>query len=181
MEGKIRQNWLESSSINQVSFVKVDITKGCNTQNIGLHDAIYVGKVFHFLTPDQFETAVKHLFLLLKPKGRVYVTTLSPYLKHYEKFIPEYEKRVKSKEKYPGFIKSLRSCINVNKNTPLQITNMIDDSFLFLDPKTLKEVFENNGFKVLECKFVPLSHRSKLWSYDGREYVIIIAEKEAAF
>jgi len=177
---KIQQNWLESSSANQVKFAQADITDACEIQKLGLHDAIYVGEVFHFLTPDQLELAVKHLCLLLKPKGRVYVTALSPYLKHHEKFILEYERRVKSGEKYPGFIKSLRDYIKFDEITPLLITSTLDGTFLFLDLKTLKEVFENNGFKVLECKFVPLSHKSKLWSYDGREYVIIIAEKDAA-
>ncbi len=76
--------------------------------------------------------------------------------------------------------KSLRDYIKFDEITPLLITSTLDGTFLFLDVKTLKEVFENNGFKVLECKFVPLSHKSKLWSYDGREYVIIIAEKDAA-
>ena len=175
---KIQKSWLPPGSANQVKFIQADITKTSGIQNLGEYDAIYVGKVFHFLTPEQLELAVKHIFLLLKPQGQIYVTALSPYLKHYEKFIPEYEKRVKNGTKNPGFIKSLRDYIHIGKETPLQILNMIDDTFLFLDPKELKEIFERNGFHVLECKFAPLTHKSKLWDYDGREYVVLIARKE---
>ncbi len=176
---KIQQNWLHQGSANQVKFIQVDITKAYQIQKLDQYDAVYVGKVFHFFTPEQLELAVKHLFLLLKPEGQIFITALSPYLKHYEKFIPEYERRVSAGEEYPGYIKKLRDYIDISNSTPLQITNMIDETFLFLDPKTLKEVFERNGFKILECKFVPLSHKSKLWHHDGREYVILIAKKEA--
>ena len=176
---KIQQNWLHQSSANQVKFVQVDITKASKVQNLGQYDAVYVGKVFHFFTPEQLELAVQHLFLLLRPEGQIFITALSPYLKHYEKFIPEYERRVRAGDEYPGYIKKLRDYIDISDSTPLQITNMIDKTFLFLDPKTLKEAFERNGFKVLECQFVPLSHKSKLWHHDGREYVILIAKKES--
>lgn len=177
---KIQQNWLHQSSANQVKFIQIDITKACQVQKLDQYDAVYVGKVFHFFTPEQLELAVKHLFLLLKPEGHIFITALSPYLKHYEKFIPEYERRVRAGEENPGFIKRLKDYVDINDSTPLQITNMIDETFLFLDPHTLREVFERNGFKVIECKFVPLSHKSKLWNHDGREYVILIAKKESA-
>lgn len=176
---KIQQNWLHQSSANKVKFIQIDITKACQVQKLDQYDAVYLGKVFHFFTPEQLELAVKHLFLLLKPEGQIFITALSPYLKHYEKFIPEYERRVRAGEKNPGFIKKLKEYVDINDSTPLQITNMIDETFLFLDPHTLREVFERNGFKVMECKFVPLSHKSKLWNHDGREYVILIAKKES--
>ncbi len=177
---KIQQNWLHQSSANKVKFVQVDITQACQIQKLGQYDAVYVGKVFHFLTPEQLELVVKHLFLLLKPEGQIFITALSPYLKHYEKFIPEYERRVDAGEENPGYIKKLRNYVDISKSTPLQISNMIDETFLFLDPKTLKEIFERDDrFEILECNFVALSNQSKLWHYDGREYVILIAKKKS--
>ena len=176
---KIEQNWLDPDSSNQVEFVQADITDTFQIQKLGQYDVIYVGNVFHLLTPDQFELAVKNLYLLLKPKGRIYITAFSPYLKPYKDFIPEYKKSIETGKKYPGFIKSLGDYVNIDGPIPLSIKNMLSDSFFSLDVKTLRGTFQDNGFKVLECKYVPFSHKSKLWSYDGREYVIIIAEKEA--
>ncbi len=177
---KIKQNWLDPKSSNQVEFVQADVTNTLQIQKLGQYDVIYVGNVFHLLTPEQFELAVNNLFLLLKPKGRIYVTAFSPYLKPYKDFIPEYKKNAKAGEKYPGFIKSLGNYVNSDGPTPISIKNMLGDPFFSLDVKTLRRTFQDNGFKVLECKYVPFSHNSRLWSYDGREYVIIIAEKEAA-
>lgn len=176
---KIQQDWLAQNSADQVKFVQADISKSTEVHEIGEYDAIYVGKVLHFLTPAQFDLAIKHLFLLLNPKGRVYITALSPYLKHFENFIPEFERRIKAKEKNPGFIPRLRDYISISDRTPPQIMNMIDDTFLFLDPQIMREAFENHGFHVIECRFAPLTHKSKLWAHDNREYVILIAEKVA--
>lgn len=175
---KIQQNWLEQKCVNQVKFIQADIIKSSEIQRIGEYDAIYVGKVFHFLTPEQFELAVKHLFLLLKPQGQIFVTALSPYMKHCEKFIQEYEKRLDKGAKNPGFFPSLREYVDISNKTPPQLLGMIDATFLFLDPNVLRETFERNGFHVLECKFTTLTHKSKLWAYDGREYVVLIAKKE---
>ncbi|MEI6188362.1 MAG: class I SAM-dependent methyltransferase [Alphaproteobacteria bacterium] len=177
---KIKQNWLDPKSSNQVEFVQADITNTLHIQKLGQYDVIYVGNVFHLLTPEQFELAVKNLSLLLKPKGQIYVTAFSPYLKPYKDFIPEYKKSVKTGKKYPGFIKYLGDYVNIDGSIPLSIKNMLGDPFFSLDVKTLRGTFQDNGFKVLECKYVPFSRKSRLWSYDGREYVIIIAEKEAA-
>jgi hypothetical protein len=38
-------------------------------------------------------------------------------------------------------------------------------------------LFSNNNFKIILSKMVPLGYQSKSWSLDGRENVILIAEK----
>lgn len=180
LQGKINENKLSPSSTEQVKFVQADITNARDMKNFGTtYDAILVGRVLHYFTPDQLEMAVKHLFLLLKPGGRIFVVSITPYVKRFEPFIKEYERRIKVKEKNPGFVKSLLEYVNRDPEvvTQEQIKNLHDEPFFFLDDKVLRTVFERNGFRVIECKMMPLSYKSKSWELDGRENVILIAEK----
>ncbi|MCX7342928.1 MAG: class I SAM-dependent methyltransferase [Proteobacteria bacterium] len=175
---KIQKNWLKSDSVNQVKFVEADITNADHVKNFEQYEAILIARVLHFCTPEQLELTVKHLFLLLKPGGRVFVIAITPYVKRFQKFIPEYERRVKAGEKYPGFVKSLREYVDADVTTLAQIKNIHEDPFLFLDVNTLRETFEQNGFKILECRTIPLNYKSTSWNYDGRENVILIAQKK---
>ena len=131
----------------------------------------------HYLTPEQLEVTAKHLFLLLKPAGRIFVVAITPYVKRYESFIPEYERRVGAGEKNPGFVQSLQPYLNRDVTTESQCKNITDDPFFFLDDKVLRSVFEKNGFRVIESTMKPLSYVSTSWALDGRENVILIAEK----
>ena len=179
LQVKIEDNKISQDSKERVKFVKADITNAQDLRSFGTYDAIFVGRVLHFLTPDQLEMTVKHLFLLLKPGGRVFVVAITPYVKRFEKFIPEYERRVKAKEANPGFVKSLREYVNTEVTTPEQIKNITDEPFFFLDDKVLRAFFEKNSFKVIECRMMPLSYKSTSWGLDDRENVILIAEKTA--
>ena len=173
----INGNKLSSESAKQVQFIQADITKSHDINNIGIYEAIFVGRVLHFLTPEQLEMTIKHLFLLLKPAGRIFIVAITPYVKRFENFVPEYERRVTAGEENPGFVQSLRVYLNSNVTTQEQRDNITDEPFFFLDDKVLRSDFEKNGFRVIECKMMPLSYKSASWELDGRENVILIAEK----
>jgi hypothetical protein len=49
---------------------------------------------------------------------------------------------------------------------------------MFLDPIVLTREFEKAGFNVKVSKTVPLEYQSKIWQLDGREDVVLIAEKK---
>jgi|GEM_PF-542394 len=174
---EMQENKLDMDSAKQVQFIQADITKDQDISNIGTYEAIFVGRVLHYLTPEQLEVTVKHLFLLLKPAGRIFVVAITPYVKRYESFIPEYERRVGAGEKNPGFVQSLQPYLNRDVTTESQCKNITDDPFFFLDDKVLRSVFEKNGFRVIESTMKPLSYVSTSWALDGRENVILIAEK----
>lgn len=178
MSEKITNGLLDYNCTDQSQFIQADISDASQIKNLGFYDAIYAGNVFLFLTPEQLELAVQHLFLLLKPNGRVYIGTPSPYAKFIEKFAPEYMRRIKAKEKNPSFIKKLRDYAEIKDNMPSRIIDMLDGSILLLDPATLKEVFKRNGFKILECQYMALPSKSKLWRNNNNGYVILIAKKE---
>ena len=47
------------------------------------------------------------MYRALLPGGRVYVVAITPYVKRYKSFIPEYHKRLKQGMEYPGYVTSL--------------------------------------------------------------------------
>ena len=140
------------------------------------YDAILAARILHFLSPKELKIAVSNLNSLLKVGGKVYIVAITPYVKRYESFIPEYKKRVAKGEEFPGYVKSLEKFINKKVTTTPQISS-ISESFMFLDDTVLKRLFENQKFKILECKMVSLGYKSSSWSLDGRENIILIAEK----
>ncbi len=173
----LQDNRLNRNSTNQVQFIQDDIINAQNIKNSGPYEVIFIARVLHFLNPDQLNAAIRNLFLLLKSGGRIFVVAITPYVKRFDKFIPEYERRVKAGEENPGFVKSLLDYVNTEVTTPEQIKNISEEPFFFLDDKVLRTIFEDVGFKTIECKMMPLSYKSESWELDGHENVILIAEK----
>ncbi len=67
-------------------------------------DAILICRVLHFFPGKQIEQSLQHIASLLKQNGKVYIICETPYLKNWQKFIPEHEKRMSSGIEWPGEI-----------------------------------------------------------------------------
>lgn len=67
-------------------------------------DAILICRVLHFFTGEQIEKSLEQLTTHLKPGGKLFVVCETPYLKNWQKFIPEFERRVVQGVKWPGEI-----------------------------------------------------------------------------
>lgn len=67
-------------------------------------DAILICRVMHFFTGAQIEKSLSSLSSFLKPGGRVFVVCETPFLKNWQKFIPEYERRLAEDVQWPGEI-----------------------------------------------------------------------------
>ena len=141
------------------------------------YDAILIARVLHFFSPTQLDKAIHNIYTLLQPGGRVYVIAITPYVKRFKKFIPEYEKRLAAFEEYPGYVKSLEEWVDKENTSSTQLSALHKESFMFLDDKVLLSKFKKQGFNILECSIVPLEYNSSSFSLDGRENVILIAEK----
>ena len=156
--------------------VKVkDFTKDLGP-NVKKADVILASRVFHFFNPEQMDTALKNIKNILRPGGRVFIYGTTPYVKRYEKFIPEYEARLKNKEKYPGFVRSLAKYLNKEATSISQQKSISPKPFMFLDEKVLTRLFEEFSFKIIAAKKIPLNYKSEAWQLDGREAVLFEAE-----
>lgn len=165
---------LSSQTLQNIRFISGD---ACELDLQEKYDALLIARVLHFMDPQTLDCMVQRLSDLVKPGGRVFVVALSPYVKRYEKFIPEYEARLQKGELYPGYIQSLRDWVTLDIISPAQQAAISDGSFMFLDDTVLKRVFKAHGFNVISASFEKLSYHSPSWTLDGRENVIFIGEK----
>lgn len=172
-----QQARLDKSTLEKTRFIYGDITKGLDVSD--KYDAILASRVLHFFSPAQLEAAVVNMKDLLKAGGRVYIIAITPYVKRFESFIPEYEKRVLSGEEFPGYVKSLNDWVSVRDTDAKQRAAMSPEPFMFLDAPVLTKLFKKHGYKIIACKTVSLIYNSPSWSLDGRENVVLIAEKIA--
>lgn len=67
-------------------------------------DAILICRVLHFFPGEKIKEALKLMYELLKPGGKIFIVCETPYLKNWEKFIPTFEKRKDEGVEFPGEI-----------------------------------------------------------------------------
>lgn len=67
-------------------------------------DAILICRVLHFFTGAKIDVSLALLSQLLAPGGKIYIVCETPYLKNWQRFIPEFDKRVKENVEWPGEI-----------------------------------------------------------------------------
>ena len=169
---KINQERLE----NQTRFISGDFMDVILKDS---YDAILISRVLHFMSPIQLSKTIDKLYDTLKPGGRVYVLAITPYVNRYKHFIPEYEKRLLAEDPYPGYVSSLYTWLNKSVTSASQQNKISDKPFMFLDDRVLRRLFSKKSFRILECKTKSMPYYSDSWTLDGRENVILIAEKPA--
>lgn len=174
IEKSIEKGTIPKKSENQVSFMQGDIV------NISLppetYDAILIARVLHFLSPTEIRKVLKSLYKACKPGGKIYVVAITPYVKRYQSFIPEYESRLKNGEDFPGHVNSLLPYVNHEVTTEKELKNIHPGCFTFFGPEIAK-VFRIYGFKTVKIITSPLEYQSKSWRLDGRENILLIAQK----
>ena len=168
---------IEEQTLNRIRFIAKDFAD-INTDE--KYDLVLVGRVLHFLKPDQATKVISNISQILKPGGQVFVVAITPYVKRYKSFIKVYEMRLANGVEYPGYVKSLRTWLNRNATSKSQISQISDTTFMFMDNKVLSKLFNRSGLQVSKCDMVPLKYKSASWSLDGRENVILIAKKPIA-
>lgn len=70
----------------------------------GFFDAILICRVLHFFTGSVIDQSLKLMASILKPGGKLFVVCETPFLKNWQRFIPEFVKRVAAGAEWPGEI-----------------------------------------------------------------------------
>ena len=91
-------------------------------------------------------------------------------------FIPEFEKRIKNNQPFPGYVENLRSMADKSVVPENYLKNMEKD-FLFFNADIAKTSFESCGFTVEKAIEMPLAYSSKIWQLDGRENIGVVGYK----
>lgn len=176
LQEEIDQRKICMDGLENVQFISGDVTQASWSVKQS-YDAVLMANVMRFLNPDQIQHTLSNLFNSLKSKGRIFVVAMTPYVKRYNTFIPEYQRRLKDGVINPGFVKDINPYSNENSNSKNQIHNNTGGSVMFLDEVSLSKFAKAAGFHVLECSLIPLHYTSDLLGLDGREQVILIAER----
>lgn len=134
-------------------------------------DAVHISNVLHFLTGRQLEEGFRAIARWLRPGGRLFVQTATPYQEPFRTFIPEFERRCAQGQKWPGYLEKL-----ADYSTHRQRSQM-PKSIHLLDVRTLEILTAAAGMEVIELWYflrhdMPVSLR-----LDGRETVGLIADR----
>ncbi|MBY0500646.1 MAG: class I SAM-dependent methyltransferase [Alphaproteobacteria bacterium] len=132
--------------------------------------AILMSQVLHFLPHYETSLIASKMFSWLKPSGKAFITTASPYVEMFRGFIPIFESRKKNNIKNPGLIEDLTLYAGSRKlDLPEQMN--------LFDPSILEHLMRSAGFIIEKSEFVARPDFPPEMQMDGRENVGIIVQK----
>lgn len=136
-------------------------------------DAILVNKVLHFFTPETIDAFVHWLNSGLKPGGRVFILTISPFYKGHEELLKDYEEKKREGVRFPGYCSRYREPKSAQKYIP----EARPDTLLFMELDTLKHLFQQHGFHIEEeFELAIIDSENSKWNL-GKDMVGIVAYK----
>ena len=91
---KRAKNLLPPENIKNLKFFHGEFPADFKQFDTASFDAVLLNRVLHFLTPEQITRTLKELFRILKPGGKVFIIAITPYVKRFESFIPQYKQRL---------------------------------------------------------------------------------------
>jgi SAM-dependent methyltransferase len=137
--------------------------------------AILCSRVLHFLDGSAVDQSVRKMYAWLKPGGRVYLVTDTPY-GIWRKMIPIFEDKKARGARWPGIMIGLENYLPVvPKDRPVHGPPFMN----LLDPDLLERTCREAGFDVQRASFIDRSDFSGSGRMDGRENAGILAIKPA--
>lgn len=146
-------------------------------------DAILLDKVFHFMNPEEIEQLFDWLNIALKPHGRVYILTISPYAATFkDELLPIYHLRKETGDLYPGYVENIFDYFKSDK-LPDYPDYQLSYALTFFCKTELEELFVSRGFSIREsyCVTLPNTKDGSWQIVDETEsgLVALIAQKES--
>jgi SAM-dependent methyltransferase len=134
--------------------------------------AILCSRVLHFLLGEEITQSFQLFYKWLKPGGKLYVITETPYCGIWRDIIPIYEERKKNNEAWPAFMPDFKKFMN--KNAELKVA---PDMLNPLDLWQLEKLAVQSGFNILKSSYISRHDFPEFARYDGRESAGIIVSK----
>ncbi len=137
----------------------------------GTLGAVHASNVFHFLTGNQIERGMRWIAGWLRPGGKLFIHATTPYQTAFRSFIPEYERRLASGEKWPGWIPKLSEWSMHKKFSQMpRSVHLLDDRILSREALAV-------GLEIERVWLYCRSDHPVSLRIDGRENVGLIARK----
>jgi SAM-dependent methyltransferase len=131
-------------------------------------DAIHASNVLHFLTGSEMRAASRWMASALRPGGRFFLQTISPFAGHFRGFRTEYDKRKAAGMPWPGEMAAAKDYVAVS------LRNMTPPFMHALDVPTATTLFQNAGFEVEYCDYYRRPGLPEICWLDGRENLGIV-------
>jgi len=133
--------------------------------------AVHASNVFHFLTGNQLALGMSKIARWLRPGGRLFVQAATPFQAPFVAFVPEYEQRVASGEKWPGWVEK------IGAYSRHRLLGQMPRSVHLLDKEVLTRVCAVAELNVERAWFYRREDLPVSLHWDGRESVGLIARK----
>ena len=132
--------------VNNIHYLSDDFL-ALQFEEKSLH-SIFSSRVIHFLTPPELEKAFQLFHKWLKPNGKLFLSVETPFLGNWKKFIPEFEKRKKERDNYPGFISDPK------KWEDSGFASALPPCVHWFDKESLTDVATRNDFSPLTLSYI---------------------------
>lgn len=114
--------------------------------------AVHCSRLVHFLMPDDLRSAFEQMAKWLKPGGKLFLVSDTPYAGYWSATVPGYLERKDAGEEWPGFIADTRPLLRpdsrkAQSDGPFHLNPM--------DPDILVREAERVGLAVEEARFLP--------------------------
>lgn len=140
----------------------------------GTIDAIYTSHLLNFLSPDDLDMAVDKVTKWLKPGGKWFICSYTPFLKLLTRFAPVFEQRKLDGVRWPGYMEKVRNYTD----DPVFLENLIESLYM-VDTDSLQKVLTQNGYQIERANYISAQDAKipeMMW-LDGREWCAVIAQK----
>ncbi|MGV8948690.1 MAG: class I SAM-dependent methyltransferase [Candidatus Paracaedibacter sp.] len=108
--------------------------------------AVLASGVLHYLSPSDFSLAISNIATWLRPGGKFFLVTPTPYTNFYQKFLPTFKENQFLNKKWPGYIE------DASKILPAFFNN-VPKSIYLVEDKFIRENLKENGLAIDHMKF----------------------------
>lgn len=124
--------------------------------------------VLHFLDGPDVELAFRRARQWLEPGGAFYVAVMTPSLSYYRELRPEYERRARAGERWPGIF-------DPRTVAPPDWKDRLPSMVHLFEADVLRRCAEEAGFSVEHLEYFCFRHFPDRHRTDGREFLSLVA------
>lgn len=132
--------------------------------------SVLASGVLHFLPGDEMVDAINQIYKWLKPGGKFFFASSTPYANLYHNFMPLYVERKKSGQRWPGAIE------NTGTYAP-NIAHEIPEFVNLIDLDIIESILLNSGFIIEKISFFNISKIANDINSEGNGVLGAIARK----
>jgi SAM-dependent methyltransferase len=137
----------------------------------GSFDAIHASNLLNYLTGDELVEGVARMHDWLRPGGRVFTISGTPYARNVTEFIPIYEAKRANGATWPGEAYGLADlCPHPSVRDLPPFLHLLDDA-------VLTRVFTGAGFEIERVEMFQRRNLPEYIALDGRENVGLVARR----